>query len=124
MSTNQTGLYTNAESYSSRPVAVVFGGPGGIGSVICRKLAEAGFCIVVGYNKSSEAASALAHSLPGGGHSARHAPVTNTQALAALAKAIANDYGRCDAIVNSAGTTRFVQHSDLDSLDDELIDNI
>ncbi|MDP9114639.1 MAG: SDR family oxidoreductase, partial [Acidobacteriota bacterium] len=31
---------------------------------------------------------------------------------------------RCDALVNCAGTTRFVKHSDLDALDDALIDTI
>ncbi len=107
-----------------KPVAIVFGGAGGIGSPICRKLAEAGMRVVVGYNTSAGNAAALAKSLPGEGHSARRAPVTDTAALAQLAEEIAKDYGRCDAIVNCAGTTRFVKHSDLSSLDDELIDRI
>ena len=68
-----------------RPVAVVTGGAGGIGSVICRKLAEAGMSVVVGYNRSAEAAERLAKSLPGAGHSARRAPVTDSAALTALA---------------------------------------
>ncbi|HEV2200944.1 MAG TPA: SDR family oxidoreductase [Bryobacteraceae bacterium] len=107
-----------------RPVAIVFGGAGGIGSAICRKLAESGIQVVVGYNTATGNAEVLAKSLPGYGHSARHAPVTDTAALAKLAEGIAADYGRCDAIVNCAGTTRFVKHSDLASLGDELIDKI
>lgn len=107
-----------------RPVAVVTGGAGGLGSVICAKLAEAGMCVVVGYHRSAEAARQLAKSLPGAGHSARHAPVTDSAALTALAAGIAKDYARCDALVNCAGTTRFVKHSDLDALDDQLIDTI
>jgi 3-oxoacyl-[acyl-carrier protein] reductase len=105
-------------------VAVVTGGAGGIGSAICAKLAEAGLRVVVGYNRSAEAAGQLAKSLPGDGHSARPAPVTDSGALAALADGIAKDYGRCDALVNCAGITRFVRHADLDALDDELIDAI
>lgn len=109
---------------AQQPVAIVFGGAGGIGSAICRKLAESGMQVVVGYHTSIGNAEVLAKSLPGYGHSARHAPVTDTAALAKLAAGIANDYGRCDAIVNCAGTTRFVKHSDLASLDDELIERI
>jgi 3-oxoacyl-[acyl-carrier protein] reductase len=108
----------------ARPVAIVFGGAGGIGAPICRKLAETGMRVVVGYNQSAGNAEALAKSLTGEGHSARRAPVTDTAALAQLAEGVAKDYGRCDAIVNCAGTTRFVKHSDLSSLDDELIDRI
>jgi len=103
-----------------RPVAVVTGGAGGIGSVICRKLAEAGMSVVVGYNRSAEKAEGLAKELPGAGHSARYAPVTDSAALTALATGIE----RCDALVNCAGTTRFVKHSDLHALDDALIDTI
>src|SRR5690348_9272958 len=107
-----------------RAVAVVTGGAGGIGSAICRKLADIGMCVVVGYNRSEEAARQLAHSLPGTGHSARPALVTDRAQLAALARGTGADYGRCDVLVNCAGTTRFVRHPDLDALDDELIDAI
>jgi len=107
-----------------RAVAVVTGGAGGIGSAICRKLAEAGMCVMVGYNRSADAAHRLAVSLPGKGHSARLAPVTASAQLAALASGVAEDYGRCDVLVNCAGTTRFVPHADLDALNDDLIDQI
>ena len=107
-----------------RAVALVTGGAGGLGSAICRKLADAGFCVVVGYNRSAEGAHRLATSLPGRGHSARLAPVTASAQLAALASGIGKDYGRCDLLVNCAGTTRFVRHADLEALDDELIDTI
>src|ERR1700722_16442265 len=103
-----------------RPVAVVTGGAGGIGSAICRKLAEAGMRVVGGYNRPSERAEKLAKELPGSGHSARHAPVTDSAALAVLAAGLE----RCDALVNCAGTTRFVKHSDRDALNDTLIDTI
>ena len=37
---------------------------------------------------------------------------------------IEEDFGRVDVLVNCAGVTRPVAHDDLDSLDDELIDQI
>ena len=107
-----------------RAVALVTGGAGGLGSAICRELADAGFCVVVGYNRSAALAQQLSSSLPGHGHSARQAPVTESAQMTTLAEEIGKDYGRCDVLVNSAGITRFVRHADLEALDDRLIDNI
>ena len=106
------------------PIAVVTGGAGGLGSAICARLASEGMRVVVGYHHSADAAHKLVAALSGAGHSARPAPVTDTAALTALAATIARDYGGCDVLVNCAGITRFVPHSDLDSLDDQLIDAI
>src|ERR1700687_4962833 len=69
-----------------RGVAVVTGGAGSMGTVICGALAREGMRVVVGYNRSTEKAKALAASLPGGGHAALSTPVTDSAALAALAK--------------------------------------
>lgn len=105
-------------------VAVVTGGAGGIGSAICRALAEAGARVVVGYHTSRAAAEQLAAGLPGGPHFALAAPVTDSAALGAMADEVERRYGRCDVLVNCAGTTRFVPHHDLDALDDALIDRV
>ncbi len=107
-------------------VAVVTGGAGGIGAVICRHLAEAGASVVVGYNSSREPAERLAAELPCADkpHLALRAPVTDSAALAEMAGAVEHHYGRCDLLVNCAGTTQFVAHHDLDGLDDALFDRI
>jgi len=109
---------------SSAPVALVTGGAGGIGTAICRAMAEAGFRLVVGYHRSAEAAQRLAAALPGTGHLALAAPVTDSAALKAMAAETETRLGRCDVLINCAGTTRFVAHDDLDGLDDALIDTI
>jgi len=106
------------------PVALITGGTGGIGAAICQALASAGFRVVIGYNRSAAAAEQLATALPGAGHFAVAAPVTDSTALKAMAAAIEARCGRCDVLVNCAGTTRFVAHADLDGLDDALIDQI
>src|SRR5271169_5508957 len=71
--------------HRERGVAVVTGGAGSIGTIICIALAREGMRVVVGYNRSAEKAKTLAASLPGGGHAALAAPVTDRAALAALA---------------------------------------
>ncbi|MFT4192338.1 MAG: SDR family oxidoreductase [Comamonas sp.] len=107
-------------------VAVVTGGAGGLGAAICIALAQAGATVGVGYNRSDEAAQALAASLPAAAlpHAALRAPVTDSAALQVLASDVQARWGRCDILVNCAGTTRYVPHADLDGLDDALIDQI
>jgi 3-oxoacyl-[acyl-carrier protein] reductase len=105
-------------------VAVVTGGAGGLGVAICEGLAQAGLRVVIGYRSSADAAQALATRLPGEGHVALPAAVTDSASLQALAASVEDRFQRCDVLVNCAGTTRFVAHADLDGLDDTLIDDI
>jgi 3-oxoacyl-[acyl-carrier protein] reductase len=107
-----------------RPVAVITGATGGLGAQICRTFAQAGFAVVAGYRSSAESARELVAQFEGDDHSALAAPVTDSAALGALADAVASKYGRCDVLVNCAGTTRFVAHEDLDGVDDALIDDV
>lgn len=105
-------------------VAVVTGGAGGLGVAISQALAAAGMRVVVGYRSSAASAQQLAAELPGEGHIALPAAVTDSASLQALAASVQDRFQRCDVLVNCAGTTRFVAHSDLDGLDDALIDEI
>ncbi|WP_111893391.1 SDR family NAD(P)-dependent oxidoreductase [Acinetobacter sp. MB5] len=107
-------------------VALVTGATGSLGHSICSALAAHGASIVVGYNQSAEKAQQVLDSLPEveQGHLLAAAPVTNSAALADLASQIQQHFGRCDMVVNCAGMTRFVEHADLASLDDALIDTI
>lgn len=106
------------------PVAVVVGGSGGIGTAICEALARDRFRVVVGYRNSEAAAKELVARLPGDGHFAISMPVTDSEKLEEAATRISDEAGQVDVLVNCAGTTRFVPHGDLDSLDDELFDEI
>jgi 3-oxoacyl-[acyl-carrier protein] reductase len=105
-------------------VALITGGSGGLGAAICAVLAAAGFRIAVGYHRSQHAAQRIALALPGEGHFALAAPVTDSAGLAAMAAEIERRCARCDVLINAAGTTRFVPHADLAALDDELFDAI
>ena len=105
-------------------VAVVTGGAGGIGTGICRCLAEAGGRIVLVGRRSQEALQAKANGLPGQGHMGASVSVEDSEGLKRLAGEIQERCGRLDLLVNNAGTSRLVPHDDLESLDDALIDRI
>jgi len=105
-------------------VAVVTGGAGGLGAAICHTLAAADMRVMVVYRHSISAAQTLLKTLPGSGHRALPASVTDSASLAALAAEIAAQGDNADILINCAGTTRFVPHADLDALNDALIDEI
>lgn len=110
-------------SPAGSPVAVVVGGSGGIGSAICRRLAADGHRVVVGYASGRERAESVVDDL-GTGHRAMQIVATDADSLDAAQKALTEEFGVVDVLVNCGGVTRPVEHDDLDSLDDELIDRI
>jgi 3-oxoacyl-[acyl-carrier protein] reductase len=121
------GIHQGEEIMAERPmqdqVALVTGGAGGIGSGICRRLAEAGASVVLTGRDAAKLAAA-AKALPGGGHWGTTVSVTDSAALADLAGEVERRYGRLDLLVNNAGVTKLVKHDDLDGLTDDLIDEI
>jgi 3-oxoacyl-[acyl-carrier protein] reductase len=105
-------------------VAVVTGASSGIGAASARLFAKAGARVVVGYNRGIERANAVVAGLAGSGHKAMHLPLEDTTQIKRVAAAVRDEFGRADILVNSAGFTRMVAHSDLDALDDDLIDQV
>jgi 3-oxoacyl-[acyl-carrier protein] reductase len=108
-------------------VVVVTGATGGLGSAICRAFAALGANVVAGYNREGAVADDLVAELTaahGGQHLAVSMPVASSEALVRAATQVRQRFGRADVLVNCAGTTRFVAHADLVSLDDALIDEI
>ncbi len=105
-------------------IALVTGGSRGIGAATAVALAAAGARVVVTHRDSAAAADNVAAALPGDGHRAIQASVTDSDSLAALAVDIAATEGRLDILVNNAGWSRVIAHSDLGALDDETFDHI
>jgi 3-oxoacyl-[acyl-carrier protein] reductase len=108
----------------NKKIALVTGGAGGIGSAICKKLADEGASVIITYNSNAAKAEALLASLKGKKHSIFHAPTTDIEKLTALTAFIQEKYGQLDILVNNAGITTPVAHHDLDGLSDEWIDKI
>lgn len=108
-------------------VALVVGGSGGIGAATAKCFAAEGARVIVTHRDDAakaEAAQQLLKTLEGSDHAAFPADVANSATLLGLRDAIAARYGRLDVLVNTAGFTKPVPHSDLDALDDELIDRM
>jgi len=105
-------------------VAVVLGGTGGIGTATAHRLALAGARVVVVGQDDLAHTQAAAKRLPGEGHTAALASITDSATLNELAGTVRDHYGRADILVNAAGFTQPVKHDNLDALTDQLIDDI
>lgn len=104
---------------SERPVAIVTGSSSGVGAACVRQLAARGWNPVVNYSRSAKAAEEVAEACraAGGDPLVFGADVSDDEACRALVAATVERFGRVDALVNNAGTTKFVNHANLDGLD-------
>lgn len=105
-------------------VAVVTGAGGGIGSVICRRLADAGAKIVLADIKEPSEMQIIVESLAGEGHHFIQTYEDDSTSCQLLADQIAEMHGSLDLLVNCAGITTPVDHDDLEGMTDEWIDRI
>ncbi len=105
-------------------VALVSGGSSGIGAACVRQLAAQGAAVVIGYHRGHDRAQALLRELPGEGHLALQVPLEDSAAHTALAQAVMAQKGRLDILVNSAGYTQRIPHSDVDTLTPELFNQL
>ena len=98
-------------------MCVITGASSGIGKQTVVDLAAAGaqVCCVA---RRQEVLDELVGTLPGSGHTAFSADVTDRDEVKALADHVETTYGRCDVLVNNAGFSRGRDFKGLDSLAD------
>ncbi len=101
----------------SARVAIVTGSSSGIGAATALELSRRGWSVVINYAKSAEAAKQVAAQC--GDAVAVQADVGRDGDCRRLAQSALDRWGRVDALVNNAGTTKFVPHANLDDLSDE-----
>ncbi len=82
---------------------LITGATGGIGRAIAETLAQAGARIAVHCRKRLEDGKALAERLPGTGHHAFTAELSDPVACERLVADVSKHYGRLDVLVNNAG---------------------
>lgn len=99
-------------------VAIVTGSSSGIGTAVARSLAGEGVSVVINSAKSAAGGQAVAESLPEAMYV--QADIADDEACRSLAAAAIERFGRLDMLVNNAGTTEVIAHSDLAAVTDEI----
>ncbi|VVE54248.1 oxidoreductase [Pandoraea aquatica] len=105
----------------SFPVCLVTGAATGIGAATALRFAQDGWAVAINnFDDSTRAAAeAVAAQCRDAGAQTLvvDADVGDDAACRRLADAVGAKWGRLDALVNSAGTTRVIPHSDLEAID-------
>jgi len=104
-----------------KKVAVVTGGSSGIGAATARELAKRGWRVAITYSKDARKAEKVAAEFEG---LAVQGDVAQDADCRKVAKDVLAKWGRIDALVNNAGTTKFVKHADLEGLSAEDFERI
>ncbi|MEZ5560525.1 MAG: glucose 1-dehydrogenase [Pseudomonadales bacterium] len=102
-------------------VAIVTGSSSGVGAATARQLAEKGCNVVINYAHNADGAESVRAECEALGVEAQvvKADVASDADCRALARAAEERWGRIDALVNNAGTTKFCEHADLEGLSAE-----
>ena len=98
-------------------VAIVTGSASGIGAATARELSRRGWAVVINYSKSEAEAKNVAAQCKDA--ISVQADVGDDVQCRKLAQSALDKWGRIDALVNNAGTTKFVRHADLEGLSAE-----
>ena len=102
----------------SRQVALVTGSTSGIGLAVAQRLSDEGFFVILHSRSSAEEGRALAAQMP---HAAYlQADLSDEAARKALIAEVAGLTGRLDVLVNNAGISAVIPHSDLAAATPEI----
>jgi 3-oxoacyl-[acyl-carrier protein] reductase len=110
----------------SHKVALVTGSGTGAGRAIARRFARRGFAVVVNYSRSEAEANETLAQVKALGVPAFPccADVGNDRQVRDMVERCRAEFGGLDVLVNNAGTTQFIAHTDLAAITDPVWDNI
>ncbi len=102
----------------NKKVCVITGSSSGIGAACAILFSQRGWDVCINYSKDPKPAEQVAAACRNHGADVliERADVSDDLQCASLAARVREHFGRCDALVNNAGTTKFVDLPDLDGL--------
>ena len=102
----------------NKKVCVITGSSSGIGAASAILFSQRGWDVCVNYSKDPRPAEKVAALCRGHGADVliERADVSRDEQCRELATRVKRHFGRCDALVNNAGTTKFVDLKDLDGI--------
>ena len=107
-------------------VALVTGSATGIGRATALVLAQRGLAVAVNYSRSEKEARETLDLVKrhGGPAILCRCNIADEAKVRAMVHRCCEELGGLDVLVNNAGTTRFIDHADLEALTDEVWDEI
>ena len=109
-----------------RQVAIVTGSATGVGSETALQLSELGWNVVINYTKSGAEAEATSQRCMAAGADVLmvQADVADDASCCKMVADTVDRWGRIDALINNAGTTKFCSYDDLDGIEKKDFLNI
>ncbi|HZZ77481.1 MAG TPA: SDR family oxidoreductase [Gemmataceae bacterium] len=109
-----------------RKVALVTGSATGAGRAIALRFAAQGLAVAINYSRSEAEASetlagARAHGVPA---ILCKANVADDKAVRAMVAQVRDELGGLDVLVNNAGTTHFIEHTNFEAVTEQVWDDI
>jgi 3-oxoacyl-[acyl-carrier protein] reductase len=109
-----------------RKVALVTGSATGIGRAVAIRFAKEGLAVAVNYSRSETEARETLHEVQKLGVPALlcKANVADEVSVNAMVERCAQELGGLNVLVNNAGTTRFIEHTNLEAVTADVWDEI
>jgi len=111
---------------ASKKAALITGGGTGVGKAATLQLAARGFDVAINYSRSRDDAEAAAAEAREKGVRAIcvGCDVADDGQVRAMIEQCKAEFGRLDVVVNNAGTTHFVKHTELEEMTEDKWDRI
>lgn len=107
-------------------VALITGSATGVGRACAVRFAQLGFAVIVNYSKSEDEAVETARLCEAFGVPVQviAATVADNAQVKGMVDHVVEAFGGLDVLINNAGTTHFIAHTDLNAVTDEIWDEI